>query len=162
MAAAPSIVPRERVYTGAALAAKSEYARWSAAEDSVIRERAEIGTAAIQELLPHRSRDSIRQHARTLGCRIRWVKGKGHKRLAQRAVKSPGLQTHPLVLAVFEEIAHKQMTWDEAEKKAGLGIGAIRGWRESMPRVHNLQAALNVLGLDLAVVKRVKGQANYL
>lgn len=41
----------------------------------------------------------------------------------------------------------KPVSW--LEKEAGLGNGVIAGWKESFPRVNNIQKVANVLGVKL-------------
>ena len=41
----------------------------------------------------------------------------------------------------------KSVSW--LEKEAGLGNGCVAGWKESFPRVNNLQKVANVLGVEL-------------
>ena len=50
------------------------------------------------------------------------------------------------VVAILTERG-KPVTW--LEKEAGLGNGVISGWKESFPRVDNLQKVANVLGVEL-------------
>lgn len=41
--------------------------------------------------------------------------------------------------------AEKRISISQLEKEAGLGNGTISGWKESMPRIDNLQAVAKVL-----------------
>ena len=69
-----------------------------------------------------------------------------------RAVKIPA-STHPVVRALFVEMNAQLATIAEVVDRADVGFDTIRFWRfRSMPRVDLLDAALNVLDLQLAVV----------
>jgi hypothetical protein len=59
---------------------------------------------------------------------------------------------HPLVRRLFEEANRQQTTLTEIAERAGLRRGTIGQWgRKNNPRVHDLEAALNVLGYGLVV-----------
>ena len=69
-----------------------------------------------------------------------------------RAVTIPA-STHPVVRALFVEMNAQLATMAEVSDRAGIGFDTLRFWRSrSMPRVDLLDAALNVLDLQLAVV----------
>lgn len=60
---------------------------------------------------------------------------------------------HPLVRRLFEEANRQQTTLTEISARAGLRRGTVSLWgRRQNPRIDQLDAALNVLGLRLAVV----------
>jgi hypothetical protein len=60
---------------------------------------------------------------------------------------------HPLVRAIFVAANRQDATLAEIAAQAGLRRGAISDWgRVHHPRIDQLDAALNVLGLRLAVV----------
>ena len=54
---------------------------------------------------------------------------------------------------IYENIAKllkerdRPVTW--LEKEAGLGNGVVASWKQSFPRVNNLQKVANVLGVEL-------------
>jgi DNA-binding phage protein len=60
--------------------------------------------------------------------------------------------THPLVRRLFQELNRQKTTITEIADRAGFRRGTISDWRyRSEPRVSDLDAALNVLGLELTV-----------
>jgi hypothetical protein len=65
------------------------------------------------------------------------------------------VHAHPLVRKLFEEMNAQQTTISEVVDRAGLRRGTVSDWRyRREPTVSNLVAALNVLDLDLKIVKR--------
>lgn len=139
----------------APLRPKPRYAPWSIAEDGVIRERGKLGWAAIHAVIPHRSPDAIRQRAQKLGVRIKRKVKPGFKHPSRRGTKPITSRCHPLVRTYIEELNRRLMTWEEAEKITGVGVGTLRSWSfESVPRLDTFIAALNAVGLDLAIVAK--------
>lgn len=62
------------------------------------------------------------------------------------------VHAHPLVRRLFDEMNRQQTTVTEVAERAGLRRGTISDWRyRRSPAVADLQAALNVLDLDLTV-----------
>lgn len=60
--------------------------------------------------------------------------------------------THPLIRRLFAELNQQQTTITEVAERAGFRRGTISDWRYTRePRISDLDAALNVLGLELAV-----------
>ena len=60
--------------------------------------------------------------------------------------------THPLVRRLFQELNLQQTTITEVADRAGFRRGTISDWRyRQEPRVSDLDAVLNVLGLELTV-----------
>ena len=69
----------------------------------------------------------------------------------------PGLgrRTHPLIRRLFVELNAQHTTISEVADRSGLRRGTISDWRyRQEPRVSDLDAVLNVLGLELAVRPR--------
>ncbi|MCO5059666.1 MAG: helix-turn-helix transcriptional regulator [Rhizobiaceae bacterium] len=60
--------------------------------------------------------------------------------------------THPLVRRLFQEMNRQKTTLTEVAERAGIRRGTISDWRyRYTPRVSDLDAAFNVLGLELSV-----------
>lgn len=60
---------------------------------------------------------------------------------------------HPLVRDLFREANRQHLTMTEIAQEAGLRRHSIPQWgRKNHPRVDQLDAALNVLGLRLAIL----------
>lgn len=60
--------------------------------------------------------------------------------------------THPLIRRLFTELNRQQTTITEVADRAGFRRGTISEWRYTRePRISDLDAALNVLGLELTV-----------
>lgn len=58
----------------------------------------------------------------------------------------------PLVQRLFLEMAEQQIGVVKMGEKSGLNKNTLKDWRtRSVPRVNDLRAAFNVLGLDLVV-----------
>lgn len=59
---------------------------------------------------------------------------------------------HPLVRGLVEAMNDQQTTFKEVYERAGLGHTTMGKWcHSSMPRIDQLDAALNVLGLRLMI-----------
>lgn len=62
---------------------------------------------------------------------------------------------HPLVRRLFEEMNNQQLGVMDLCERAGLARGTLKGWRNNhCPRIVEIEACLNVLGLDLRAVKK--------
>jgi hypothetical protein len=62
---------------------------------------------------------------------------------------------HPCVKRFMEELNEQQTTFAEVAERSAVGVDTMRFWQtRHMPRVDLLDAALNVLGLELCVRKR--------
>lgn len=65
---------------------------------------------------------------------------------------------HPFVRRVVAELNRQDMTMAEASAEAGLHKARIRTWcHHANPRIDELEAVLNVMGLSLAIVPRDPG-----
>jgi hypothetical protein len=63
--------------------------------------------------------------------------------------------THPLIRGLFLEINAQRATLDAVAGRSGVSFDSLRFWRtRHMPRVDLLEAALNALDLELAIVPR--------
>jgi len=61
---------------------------------------------------------------------------------------------HPLVQQLIAEMNEQRTTLTEVGDRAGIDRGTISDWRyRRAPRVDLLEAALNVIGLRLAVIE---------
>lgn len=66
--------------------------------------------------------------------------------------------THPLVRQLFKEMNREMTTLTEVADRAGIRRGTISEWRyRYTPRVSDLDAALNVLGLELCIRPKREG-----
>lgn len=64
-------------------------------------------------------------------------------------------RAHPLVRSLFEYANAEKTTMTEIADRSGIPRGTLSGWRYSVtPNIASLEAALNVLGLELCVRKR--------
>lgn len=68
-------------------------------------------------------------------------------------IEVPG-NTHPLVQNFFEAMNEQRCTMPMLAARSGLGKDTVFAWRKSMPTLANFDAALNVLGLELAIRQR--------
>ena len=66
--------------------------------------------------------------------------------------------THPLVRRLFREMNREMTTLTEVAERAGMPRSTISEWRyRYTPRVSDLDAALNVLGLELCIRPKREG-----
>jgi len=62
---------------------------------------------------------------------------------------------HWTVKRLYEEMVARKITLEEASLDAGLSSGMIWRWGQSTnPQIHNIEAALNAVGLELRIVMR--------
>ncbi len=62
---------------------------------------------------------------------------------------------HPCVRRFMEQMNEQQTTFREVSDRSGVGVDTLRFWQtRHMPRVDLLDAALNVLGLELCIRKK--------
>jgi transcriptional regulator with XRE-family HTH domain len=58
--------------------------------------------------------------------------------------------THPLVKKLFEEMNYQRIGILDLSERAGVNKNTINDWKHrSMPRLDNLDACYNVLGMKL-------------
>lgn len=70
-----------------------------------------------------------------------------------RRVRVP-LKAHPLVRQLFVEMNQARIGLTDVAERAGLAVSTFKGWRtKHTPRVVELEACYNVLGLTLTVTK---------
>ena len=129
---------------------------WTDEEKEILRKMASAGMSKLMRFIPGRSRGAINQQAAQMGVRVKIVRRKGYKVMAMRGRIEVPTHVHPFVRRLFEAMNDRKMTFDDVERRAGLGFGTVRGWRSSMPQVDTLISALNVVGLDLRLVERNK------
>jgi hypothetical protein len=61
---------------------------------------------------------------------------------------------HPLVRQLFVEMNRERIGLSDVAERAGVAITTFKGWRtRHTPRVADLEACYNVLGLTLTVTK---------
>lgn len=62
---------------------------------------------------------------------------------------------HRVIKFLTEEMHSQRMTSIDLSERAGLSKETIRWWRyRTMPRINDLEAALNVLGYELTVRRK--------
>jgi hypothetical protein len=81
------------------------------------------------------------------------------KRKRARAVEIPD-HVHPLVRGLFFEINNQRAFLKDVETRADFCPGTVGDWRRLNPIVPNLDAALNALDLELAIVPIGSRDAN--
>lgn len=59
--------------------------------------------------------------------------------------------THPLVRKLYRELELGGWTWAEIAKVSGVSEHTIRQWPRRHPRLDNVEAVLNALGLELVL-----------
>lgn len=65
---------------------------------------------------------------------------------------SPAERAHPLVRRLFAEMNEQQCSQQTMSERSGINKNTFRSWRtKAVPRLDDLEACLNVLGLELAI-----------
>ena len=65
---------------------------------------------------------------------------------------APADRAHPLVRQMFTEMNEQQCTQATMSERSGINKNTFRSWRtKAVPRIDDLEACLNVLGLELTV-----------
>lgn len=60
-------------------------------------------------------------------------------------------KAHPLVRRLIKEMNEQQICMLDVAERAGINKNTMRRWREkSNPRINDLEACFNVLGLELS------------
>lgn len=73
------------------------------------------------------------------------------------AIKVPR-HAHPLVRRFVTELNEQMTTYAEVSKRSGVGVDTLRFWAtRHIPRLDLFDAALNTVGLELAVRERRDG-----
>ena len=71
-----------------------------------------------------------------------------------RALKTPH-HAHPLVRALFKEMNHQRIGVTDVSERAGIARNTFQGWcKKHNPRVGDLEACFNVLGMELKPIHR--------
>jgi hypothetical protein len=78
------------------------------------------------------------------------------QRAARETAKLPPLKlpqhTLPIVRGLFVGMNDQRATFGDVSKRSGVSYDTLRRWRKHMPHVDMLEAALNTLDLELAIV----------
>ena len=65
---------------------------------------------------------------------------------------SPAERAHPLVRRLFTEMNEQQCSQQTLSERSGINKNTFRSWRtKAVPRLDDLEACLNVLGLELTI-----------
>lgn len=65
---------------------------------------------------------------------------------------SPAERAHPLVRRLFAEMNEQQCSQQTLSERSGINKNTFRSWRtKAVPRLDDLEACLNVLGLELTI-----------
>ena len=126
-------------------------APWTSREDGLVRSLAPLGTWELARHLQHRTPHAIRARANRLGLAL----PRTERRQGWRGRYPVPAHAHPFVRRMFEEMNKQTVLLYELSERAGVTRQAISQWRYSRtPHMTGLVACLNVLGLDLSVVRR--------
>jgi hypothetical protein len=60
--------------------------------------------------------------------------------------------THPIVRGFFVEANEQRATRANVSERVGVDRSTLTSWKRYMPRLDTIEAALNALGLELAIV----------
>ena len=67
----------------------------------------------------------------------------------------PPLNRNPLIKRLVDLMNQAGADSQELARQAGVSLGTINAWRtRTNPNITNLEAVLNVLGYELAIIKR--------
>lgn len=121
---------------------------WTNKEEAALRTSAPLGIEAVQAALPRRTHASIAARASKL--RIRIAKQRRNQFTGKIAIPE---NCTPEVRALVEAMNRQQFSFDRLGEQSNNGGQMLRSWRQGHdPRIGALKRALNVVGLDLAVV----------
>lgn len=126
---------------------------WAPEEIAALRALAPLGrTVASQEL--GRTATSIMNKARALGIRMgKSPDGRAYGNSWRGRIPIP-VSVHPLIRRLFTEMNRQRTTFYELEERSGVHWQAISAWRyRRNPRLDNLIAVANCLGLDLHLTR---------
>lgn len=71
-----------------------------------------------------------------------------------RRKQAPRVVGHPLVRALYEEMHKQKVTDADMVERTGINKNTFKDWRtRTVPRVHDIEACFNVLGLTLKPAK---------
>lgn len=135
-------------------ASKAEKHKWTKAERAKIRELAPLGMVAIRKAFPELSYNAVHKQAYSMGIRF----GRPQNQSAYRGRIPLPPHAHPLVKQLIVHANQQKTFLHEIAERAGIASHTLSNWRyQSTPHLVGLIAALNVLGLDLAIVHRKEG-----
>ena len=144
--------------TGGEVPASRARARWTNAETAALAAIYPAGgLKACMRAIPWRSPKAIYERAMLMGLQApAWTDTRRGRRSTPWRGRLPiPPHCHPLVRVLVEEANAQMTTLQEIADRAGFRRGTVSGWRyTAMPRVADLEAALNVLGLELCVRRR--------
>lgn len=124
---------------------------WSKSEMRILSCTAGEGIAFLREQLPRRTTPAIRQRARLLNIKLGPSK-RGDRAEHQRGRVALPSHCHPLVRSFFVAVNDEQAFLHEVATKSGVARATLSDWRRKVPRIDNFDAALNSIGLKLAIV----------
>lgn len=147
-------------YVQRILAKKSRSkSRWTPEEDEAIRLQAKHGRLILQDAIPGRTINAIMQRAHVLGVTVKRVRLPSGESRWRGRLPIPE-HAHPLVRRFISELNREETLISEVAERSGICRDTISGWRyRRSPLVTNFVAALNVLGLDLAIVRKREMEA---
>lgn len=130
------------------------WTKWTKTEDKLLREQHGRGIVALCGLFPSRPYHGIKARARKLGLSIpRKTQRTGEYRWRGR-LKVP-TNVSPIVRLFFTEMNKQRTLITEVAQRAGISVSTISDWRYTRaPRIDTLEAAFNVLDLQLTVKPR--------
>lgn len=65
---------------------------------------------------------------------------------------------HPAIRRMFAEMNAQKMALDEMEYRSGVCVDTFKSWRtRHSPKLDNLEACLNALGLEITVTEKRDG-----
>jgi len=128
--------------------------RWTKEEIARLRAIAPLGIVMCRQELGRSSR-SIWHKAEMLGIRVAPSPKGNHAGTRWRGRLPVPLHAHPIVRRVYVEANRQRATLTEIAERAGLDRHQISRWGHTIdPRLSDLVAALNVLGLSVKVVSQ--------
>lgn len=66
---------------------------------------------------------------------------------------------HPMVKALYEEMHSQRVTDADMSDRTGINVNTMKDWRtRTIPRITDLEACFNVLGMTIRPIKIRKGE----
>jgi hypothetical protein len=128
------------------------WTRWKPEEIATLRAIAPLGIRELMRALPSHPRSGIQSKATALKVRIGPPDRSYTSSLRWRGRLRAPPHAHPIVRRLYDEINRQKATLTEVADRAGSDRHAITNAAyQTDPRLSELQAWLNVLGLDLHV-----------
>lgn len=78
-------------------------------------------------------------------------------------IRKPSVRAHHIIRVIHTQMIAEGLNWSQVAKGAGVGYTTIKRWWDGsrQPKVDNLEAVLNYLGLTLKVTPLEPGKQKW-